>query len=103
VGWGGRAYLAYLHCERAGSCGLFLRRPEWVHAKVEGDDAPLREKGKHNHHLGRLREIWGGGGITLRVEFAERGNNYGILFRFSLFCEYIHLEYARVHVIYRVT
>jgi len=27
---------------------------------------------------------------------------YGILFMFSLFCEYIRLEYVRSHVIYRV-
>jgi len=27
---------------------------------------------------------------------------YGILFIFSLFCEYINLEYVRVPVIYRV-
>jgi len=26
----------------------------------------------------------------------------GILFIFSLFCEYINLEYVRMHVIYRV-
>jgi len=32
-----------------------------------------------------------------------RGNEYKILFTFSLFCEYIHLEYVRIHVIYRVT
>jgi len=33
---------------------------------------------------------------------AERGKEYGILFIFSLFCEYLHLEYVRIHVIYRV-
>jgi len=38
----------------------------------------------------------------LHVEYAERGNEYGILFIFSLFCEYIHLEYVRILVIYRV-
>ena len=38
----------------------------------------------------------------LHVEFAERGTEYGILFIVSLFCEYIHLEYVRFHVIYRV-
>jgi len=27
---------------------------------------------------------------------------YGILFMASLFCEYIHLEYIRIHGIYRV-
>jgi len=32
----------------------------------------------------------------------NRGKEYGILFIFSLFCEYIHLEYVRIHVIYKV-
>jgi len=36
--------------------------------------------------------------ITLHVEYAERGNEYSILFIFGLFCEY----YVRVHVIHRV-
>jgi len=40
--------------------------------------------------------------VHLHVEYAERGKEYGILFIFSLFCEYIHLEYVRIHVIYRV-
>jgi len=40
--------------------------------------------------------------MTLRVESAERGTKYGILFVFSLFCEYINLEYVRVPVTYRV-
>jgi len=40
--------------------------------------------------------------VTLHVEYAERGNKYGILFIFSLFCEYRTLEYVRIHVIYRV-
>jgi len=39
---------------------------------------------------------------TLDVEYAERGNEYGILFIFSLFCEYIQLEYVHIHGIYRV-
>jgi len=40
---------------------------------------------------------------TLRVEYAKRGTVYCILFFFSLFCEYINLEYVRIlHVIYRV-
>jgi len=39
---------------------------------------------------------------ALHVEYAEQGNEYGTLFIFSLFCEYSHLEYARIHVIYRV-
>ena len=38
----------------------------------------------------------------LHVEYAERGQECGILFMCSLFCEYIHLEYGRMHVIYRV-
>jgi len=38
----------------------------------------------------------------LRVEYAERGTKYGIIFIFCLFCEYINLEYVRVSVIYRV-
>jgi len=40
--------------------------------------------------------------LTLDVEYAERGKEYGILFIFSLFCEYVHLEYVRIRVIYRV-
>ena len=39
---------------------------------------------------------------ALHVEYAERGNEYGIRFIFSLSCEYSHLEYVRIHVIYRV-
>jgi len=39
---------------------------------------------------------------TLHVEYAGRGYEYGILFMFSLFCEYIHLEYIRIRGIYRV-
>jgi len=39
---------------------------------------------------------------TLRVEYAERGKSYGILFIFSLFCEYGNFEYVHIHVIYRV-
>jgi len=39
---------------------------------------------------------------TLHVEYAERGKEYGILFILSLLCEYSHLEYVRIHVIYRV-
>jgi len=38
----------------------------------------------------------------LHVEYAYRGNKYGILFIFSLFCEYINLEYLRFPVIYKV-
>jgi len=36
------------------------------------------------------------------VEYVERGNEYGILFIVSLFCEYVHVEYIRIHVIYEV-
>ena len=39
---------------------------------------------------------------TLRVEYAERRTKYGFLFIFTLFCEYIHLEYIHTHVVYRV-
>jgi len=39
---------------------------------------------------------------TLRVEYAERGNAYSILFMFSLLCEHIDFEYVRFQVIYRV-
>ena len=34
-----------------------------------------------------------------RVEYAERGKEFSILSRCSLFCEYIDLEYVRIHVI----
>jgi len=39
---------------------------------------------------------------ALYIEYAERRNEYGILFTFSLFCEYPRLEYIRIHGIYRV-
>jgi len=38
----------------------------------------------------------------LHVEYAKQGKEYGILFICSLFCEYSHLEYERIQVIYRV-
>jgi len=38
--------------------------------------------------------------ISLRVEYAERGKRCEILFILSLFYEYAHLEYVRIHVIY---
>ena len=38
--------------------------------------------------------------ICLRVEYAERGKAHGILFRLSPFCEWIDLEYVRIHVTY---
>jgi len=37
---------------------------------------------------------------VLYVEYAERGNEYGILFTYSLFCEYVYLEYENVSVSY---
>jgi len=40
--------------------------------------------------------------ISLHVEYAEQSIKYGILFIFSLFYEYINLEYVRICVIYRV-
>jgi len=40
--------------------------------------------------------------LTLHVEYAERGKEYGILFIYGLFCEYIHLENERIRVIYKV-
>jgi len=40
--------------------------------------------------------------LALHVEFAKQRTEYGILFIFSLFCEYSNLEYVRVPVIYRV-
>jgi len=40
--------------------------------------------------------------FSLHIEYAEQGKEYGILFMFSLFCEYIHLEYVRIHATYRV-
>jgi len=36
------------------------------------------------------------------VEYTERGKDYGVLFIFSLFCECIHVEYVRIHLMYRV-
>jgi len=40
--------------------------------------------------------------VSLHVEYGERRIQCGILFIFSLCCEYINLEYVRIHVIYRV-
>jgi len=39
---------------------------------------------------------------SLHVEYVERSTKYGILFIFSLFGEYMNLEYVRIHVICRV-
>ena len=39
---------------------------------------------------------------SLHVEYAEGSIPYGILFIFSWFYEYIHLESVRIHVTYRV-
>ena len=36
------------------------------------------------------------------LKYAERGKQYGILSIFSQFCEYTHLEYVRIHGMYRV-
>jgi len=40
--------------------------------------------------------------VDLRVEYAEREKEYGILCIISLCCECIDLEYARIHVLYRI-
>jgi len=34
---------------------------------------------------------------TLHVEYAKRDQEYDLLVIVSLFCEYIHLEYIRIH------
>jgi len=47
----------------------------------------------------RSREVRVG---ALYVEYAERGKEHGILFTLILFCEYMDLEYVRIHVIYRL-
>ena len=39
--------------------------------------------------------------VTLHVECVERGNEYGMLFTSSLFCQYIHLEYVHIYGMYR--
>ena len=40
--------------------------------------------------------------FTLHVEYAGGRMAYGILFIFSLFCEYSNLEYVHIHATYRV-
>jgi len=40
--------------------------------------------------------------IGLYVEYAERANEYGILFIVSMHCEYTRLAYVRIYAIYRV-
>ena len=37
--------------------------------------------------------------VVLRIEYAVRGNEHGILFIFSQLGEYIQAEYVRIHVI----
>jgi len=39
---------------------------------------------------------------TVHDEYAERGREYGIIFVYRLFCEYIHPEYEGIRGIYRV-
>jgi len=34
--------------------------------------------------------------MALHVEYAERGSEYGILFIFNLFCEYVPLAFVRI-------
>jgi len=51
---------------------------------------------------GRVRCRWCVCVLCLHAEYAERRLKYRILFIFSLFCEYINLEYVRVPVIFRV-
>ena len=44
-----------------------------------------------------LTRVWVGVRVwvgCLHVEYAERGNEYGILFMLSLFCEHGNLEYV---------
>jgi len=48
----------------------------------------------------RADEGWGV--PTLHVECAQRGKEYGIVYRFSSVCEYIYLEYVRAPVKDRV-
>jgi len=40
--------------------------------------------------------------LTLHAEYVKQRTQYVILFIFSLFCEYMHLEYVRMHVLCRV-
>ena len=65
--------------------------------------APLRLGLFTPNHLGCAQGGEGGiRGMRLHVEYVERGLEYGSRFIFSLFCEYVHLEYVRIHLIYRV-
>jgi len=70
---------------------LFTIPPQVQRATDTRLDAHVRRAG---YGEGRLE--------TLHVEYAERGEEYGILFVFSLLCEYILIEYVRIHVIYKV-
>jgi len=64
--------------------------------RVHTEGVRAAERGAF-HRLGQMSGV-----RILHVEYAERRRNYGILFIFSLFTEYMHLEYVRVPVIYRV-
>jgi len=57
----------------------------------------LWTQGRTRHSLWMVESVW-----ILHVEYVEWGNTYGILFRFSLFCEYTNLECVRMRVICRV-
>ena len=61
-----------------------------------------REKGVFALGGVKPKESAGPRTATPHVEYAERGQEYGILFIFSLFCKYIHHEYVRIPVRYRV-
>jgi len=53
-------------------------------------------------HLGSGLTIRTLAGLTRGCSAGLTRNEYGILFIFSMFCDYTRLEYVRVHVIYRV-
>jgi len=79
-----------------------------VHLSADGDDHSVRGLVLVNVDDAFLRDLCEKEGqakervSTLHVEYSKRGNEYGILYICSLFCEYTYLEYVRIHVIYRV-
>jgi len=87
---------SHKHLTTLEGCATTVRATS--HAGV-GGRAEVSVRGRVEAQLEREHAcVRGRGVVALRVEYAERGNEYGII----LFCEYINLEYVRIYAIYRV-
>ena len=98
--------MAWCSCARCGSS-------VWVRASIKGalqlGLAQVQQKATSKlAHVHEQSEFTYGAylvariTLSLHVEYAERGQECDIRFICSLFCEYSHLEYVRIHVIYRL-